>query len=268
MQPSSHVMDDLLAPVRAGDYTRFLCIQLAPPAARPALLALTAFSIELAQIAEQVSEAMLGHIRLAWWREALTEIEAAATPRRHPVVLALADIYATHPEIFPLLHHMIEAREVDLDPELLPTIATWRAYLDHTAGALHLAWAMLLDPALDVPHRDRVVHEARAYAMVGLLHAIPYHARHGFQRFSAEQLQAANLAELAPSGALNRWALGLAEEALPMLTAQRWPRALRPMAGLAAATRLGVKKLRKAKGDPYRVAPSPFALVWRIWCAR
>lgn len=254
--------------VRAGDYTRFLCIQLAPPHARPALLAVSAFNIALAEIAEQVSEAMLGHIRLAWWREALAEIEAGAVPRQHPVVVALAGLYATHPDIFPLLHHMVAARAADLDPALLETEEAWQRYLDHTAGALHLIWAMLLDPALSDATRDRVVREARAYATAGLLRAIPYHTQQAVVRFSVERLHNAGLTQLTPSAALNIRVLEWAAEVSPLLGHERWPHALRPMAGLAAAARLNLKKLSVSAGNPYIVRPYILALVWQVWCAR
>ena len=70
-----------LRELRAADYERFLAIQLASAAKRPALYALTALNTELARIAETVSEPLLGHIRLAWWREALEELLGPSEPR-------------------------------------------------------------------------------------------------------------------------------------------------------------------------------------------
>ena len=79
-------MDDYCADlVRRLDYDRFLMSLFVPQTERPALLAVCALNAELAQVRSLVSEEMIGHIRLAWWQEAL---EAGAAPR---IVLA-----ATH----------------------------------------------------------------------------------------------------------------------------------------------------------------------------
>ena len=52
------------------DPDRYLCDLFAKPKAREGLFALHAFNHEVAKIRELVSEPMLGHIRLQWWREA------------------------------------------------------------------------------------------------------------------------------------------------------------------------------------------------------
>ena len=56
---------------RSGDPDRALAALFAPRETRADLLALYAFNVELARIAEQVTEPELGAIRLQWWREAL-----------------------------------------------------------------------------------------------------------------------------------------------------------------------------------------------------
>ena len=56
---------------RSGDPDRTLAALFAPRGCRADLFALYAFNVELARIAEQVSEPSLGAIRLQWWREAL-----------------------------------------------------------------------------------------------------------------------------------------------------------------------------------------------------
>ncbi|MFN3614649.1 MAG: squalene/phytoene synthase family protein, partial [Rubrimonas sp.] len=74
--------------VRRGDPDRFLAAMTAPPALRERLFALYAFNIEAAR-ATQLSEPMLGHIRLQWWREVLDAAFGGAEPRRHDVAQAL-----------------------------------------------------------------------------------------------------------------------------------------------------------------------------------
>lgn len=73
--------------VRRYDHDRFLTSLFAPAARREGLLALYAFNVEIAKTAEVVSEAMLGQIRLQWWREAIEALYAGAPPE-HEVALA------------------------------------------------------------------------------------------------------------------------------------------------------------------------------------
>ena len=56
----------------------------APPAARPGLMALYAFNLEIARAPWVASEPMLAEIRLRWWLDAIAEIydgQPAAPPR-------------------------------------------------------------------------------------------------------------------------------------------------------------------------------------------
>ena len=55
---------------KGGDPDRSLAVLFAPRESRASLFALYALNVELARIAEQVSEPDLGAIRLQWWREA------------------------------------------------------------------------------------------------------------------------------------------------------------------------------------------------------
>ncbi|RZK82982.1 MAG: hypothetical protein EOO66_25235, partial [Methylobacterium sp.] len=57
--------------VRAGDPDRYFATLFAPPAFRPHLFALYAFSLTIARVREAASNPMAGEIRLQWWRDAL-----------------------------------------------------------------------------------------------------------------------------------------------------------------------------------------------------
>ena len=71
--------------VRRNDKDRFLCSLFAIPTAREALFTLYAFNQEVSKTREMVSDTMLGHIRLQWWRDTLTEISQGKI-RKHEVV--------------------------------------------------------------------------------------------------------------------------------------------------------------------------------------
>ena len=72
--------------VRRQDRERYLTALFAPAERREDLFALYTFNHEVAKTAEVVSEAMVGRIRLQWWREAIAEIYDGR-PRAHGVVV-------------------------------------------------------------------------------------------------------------------------------------------------------------------------------------
>ena len=75
--------------VRKRDRDRYLATLYAPADVRPALFALHALDLELASVVATTTEALLGEIRLAWWREALAKLDTAPPPAQ-PVLMALA----------------------------------------------------------------------------------------------------------------------------------------------------------------------------------
>lgn len=76
--------------VRERDVDRYLSTLYAPALLRPALFALHALDLELAEVVRTTTEPMLGQIRLAWWREQLQALDTGARPA-HPVLASLAD---------------------------------------------------------------------------------------------------------------------------------------------------------------------------------
>ena len=250
--------------VRSGDYDRFLAIQLAPKAKRAALYAVTALHVEVARIAETVSEPLIGHIRLAWWREALEEIMAGQLPRNHPVMLALHVLHEEHAAVFTLLLSMVEARAADLDDALLVEEADWITYCDATAGGLHRAWAQILDAEAARADEVAIQAHARAYAMIGLVRAIPFMAQRGWARFPESRMRAHRLESLAPSEGLNRFIEQLVSEALQALSANVKGVGFLPLRGTVKLAKWHAKKLQKAGYNPYALRPDKLGPAWQI----
>ena len=258
---------ELIQHVRAGDYDRFLAIQLAPAQARLALYILTAFNLELARIAEAVNEPMLGAIRLAWWREALEEIMAGRNPRQHPLVAWLAELHREQAALFPLLLQMVDAREAEFAPELLASDVQWCAYLAGTAGALHRAWALVLKPGMPPEALAQVEKHAIAYAMTGLVRAIAFHTSRGWKRFSAERIAEFNLVGLHPSVVLTPFVERLLKEADESVEPSAPPpfwRGILPLKALSALAAQHRKTLRANSCDPYRNYSLKLWSVWRL----
>jgi len=155
----TETLDDL---VRRVDPDRWLASRfIADPAARSDVIALTAFNYELARVAGGVSNALMGEIRLTWWREAMDELALGKAPRKHPTVEAVAAA-----DLDPVaLAAMAEARLSDLDEAPLADESRVLAYVDATAGAWAVLAARRLDPSSD-PHA--VKGAARSYGLAGL----------------------------------------------------------------------------------------------------
>jgi phytoene synthase len=170
---SEQVFEPCEETIRRADYDRYAAALFAPKNVRPHLFALYAFNYEIAKTAEIVSQPLAGQIRLQWWRDAMEELRAGKT-RDHPVVHGLAEALRTHDLPQALFDQMIDAREMDFDETPFDTIASLKTYADSTSGNLMRLAARILDAGDDL---DRVAREAGiAYAIAGLLRAVPYHA--------------------------------------------------------------------------------------------
>ncbi len=80
--------------VRTHDPDRFLAALFIPAPAREALLSLLALNVELANIHYATREEMIGHIRHAWWQEAVDALYEGQPPKEQPVLQALAPVIA------------------------------------------------------------------------------------------------------------------------------------------------------------------------------
>lgn len=174
-----------LEEVRAHDHDRFLTLFFAPPAKRPALTALYAFNIEIARIAELVTEPMMGHIRLQWWRETLEGLPRGET-RGHAAAVALHEAGG-----IPLdkLQILIDARERDLSDDAFVNIGALEAYAEETSSALMMIAAEILAGEGEAQSAAAAIrHAGIAYALTGILRALPLHASQGRLFLPADSL--------------------------------------------------------------------------------
>lgn len=162
--------DEVDVHVRRSDPDRWLAARLVADAGdRTNLMALYALDDELARIAPQVSQPMLGEVRLAWWAEAL-EAAATGSVRGHPVLQAVAPALRSGALSPAVLGEIVEARHLDLDPEPFPDEAALLAYIDATAGALMRAATVLLDPGAPP---QTVLSAGRAWGWATLMRSGP-----------------------------------------------------------------------------------------------
>ena len=210
--PDPRRLSAVAALVRRHDRDRFQTALFAPAGRREALFALYAFNYEIARVRETVSEPVLGQIRLQWWRESIAAAFEDGPVRGHIVVEPLTAAIRTHGLTRAHFDRLIDAREGDLDEAPLVSLADLESYAEATSARLvYLALESLgvRDPAAE----RAAFHIGIAYALAGLLRAIPYRTRIGRPLVPAEIAVAASR-HLASARAQRR---AITRSALPAL---------------------------------------------------
>ena len=239
------------------DRERWLAASIAPAPERARLAVLIAFNAEVARTRDVVTEAMLGLIRLQWWRETVSAA-AAGTPRAHPVAEGLAALFPEGRVAEADLIALIDARERDLESEGLATLGDFLAYTDATAGMFNRIALELLGVDGESA-RTAARHVARAVAIAGQLRSVAANAARGrilLPRafLGGHGVSIAGLLAGRPEANLAAAARELAAIALGNLAAARAMRAEVPRAALpvlATARFAGhhLKRLEKARYD-------------------
>ena len=153
--------------LRADDHDRFLVTLHAPKAHRRGLTALYALNVEIAKTRFVVSEAALGEIRLAWWREAVADLSLGKV-RRHDVLEVLSDCTLDEASTLAL----IEARSVDLYDEPMDDMEALITYAVNTSGQLEGIAAALMGSDIDGQVSARKV--GAAWALTGMMRSLPH----------------------------------------------------------------------------------------------
>jgi phytoene synthase len=265
--------------VRQRDPARYLCALFAPIDTRQQLFALIAFHHELAQAVDRVSEPMLAHIRLAWWREVVAEISQGES-RRHDVVESLATAQVLNRRLSSAaLISMIDAREHDIEATQPTNIAEFIEFAQKPAGALAAAMLDCLG-VMDDADRQAALSAATAWAMAGQLQSLAFHAGHNHMVLPSDVLAAHHLTakEITSGRDDDRLRAAVAEISAaitPWLQKSRaCPRQARPIGYLAILAQRRLKRFAALKHNPFAAALQQpdqgaiFALTWRAWTGR
>jgi 15-cis-phytoene synthase len=274
------------AALRESDRDRWLACLFAPEAAQPHLFALYAFNAEVARIRDHVSQPILGEMRLQWWIDALDSLdggEPRGDLRAHPVADALLATIESRGLPRQLLLDALEARRFDLYEDPAADMAFLDRYCDETCSALFALAARIVgaDPAGNATAEDSLSlaaqHGGRAYAIVGLLRALPWHvaqrrcylpedvlARHGLtpRAVFARGDNSAVAAVLAEMRALARDNLAKAKQGVSSL-----PESDREAFRLLALPELYLRAMERRDYDPYEtlVDIPPWRRQWALW---
>jgi len=166
----------LAVDLQRNDRDRFQTALFAPGERRDALFALYAFNFEVARLREVTREPMIGRIRLQWWRDAIAEIYSGGPSRRHDVVEALAGSVRDHRLSRAHFDTLLDARELDLAEEAPESMEALEAYAEGTSASLVSLALEVLD-VRGAPAHGVGTSVGIAYALSGLLAAVPFHAR-------------------------------------------------------------------------------------------
>jgi len=261
--------------VRRHDRDRYLAALFAPVERRTAVMALYAFNHEIAKTREVVTEPLLGRIRLQWWREAIAEAYAGGNVRAHEVMTPLAAAIRQHRLSREHFDAIIEARELDLAEAPPTTLAALEQYCAATSGGLQCLVLEILET-----RNDDSMEAARevgiAYALTGLIRAIPFHARARRHFLPAEitsevGLDLDTLLELRASPALTAAVERLAERARQHLVTARSRRRHLPSTALPALLPARVaagylKDIEAVRGNVFdpRLVASASRTAWRL----
>lgn len=223
--------------LQRGDPDRMMSVMSAPVAARPALIALYAFNLEVSRAPWVTKETMIAEMRLQWWRDVLAEIAAGGVVRAHEVVEPLAHVLDA--EGAAILDQLIVARRWDIYRDPFEDEAHFESYLQSTSGGLMWAAARALGAEAG---ETAIRNTGFAMGVANWLKAVPMLEAQGCIPLLDGRPQA--VARLAQLGLSRLGGAGYDRRAVPALRAAWQTRAL----------------LQQARRHPERVAQGALAL--------
>jgi phytoene synthase len=263
---------------RAGEPDRYLAALLAPAPQRAALLALAAFTTELARIPRRaVREPFMGEVRLQWWRDALALPEAESAG--HAVADGVRRAARRHGLPAALLGGMIDARASELLAAPFDDDIALYDFLQRSEGA-HFDLACRVTGYSARPDIEAASATAgRAYGLARLLLGLPRSLALGRVPLAQTQIAAAGLtAQELLAGAAGDKAEALVRAHIAQIRgslaeARRLARALPRPARLAflplALVGSYVRLLERQGREALRAAPEivPLTRVWKVGMA-
>jgi phytoene synthase len=166
------IAGEVRARAREGAIDHYLAALLAPRDVRDDLIAVAALVAELARIPATVREAMMGEIRLQWWRDALPALQRG-DPTGHPVADRFGVAMRRHGLPASLVVGMTEARAFDLYPDPMPDETALMGYITKTQGAAFALAARVLGAEDRGAAGAAIAAAAQAYGRARVLAGLP-----------------------------------------------------------------------------------------------
>jgi NADH dehydrogenase [ubiquinone] 1 alpha subcomplex assembly factor 6 len=150
-----------------------------PQSSRDAYLAIRAFNVDVARVADTTSTPTIGMMRMQFWRDTVTKA-LAGTPPKEPVAILLAkaaeELHARSGGKARLskswFHRIIRTREQHLSNPPYPTLAALETYAENTYSTLlYLTLSALPQASLTTDHIAS--HIGKAMGITAVLRGIP-----------------------------------------------------------------------------------------------
>lgn len=161
--------------LRTTDWNRYISVLYAEKAHRPGLFALYAFNAEIARVRQMISDPMPGEIRLQWWRD-LLKGQGHGDVSANPNAAALSRTIERYNLPVSALEAMIDARVFDLYDDPMPSLNDLEGYAGETTSAVFQLAALILNNGEEAATATVAGHAGVAYALTGLMRALPHHA--------------------------------------------------------------------------------------------
>ncbi|VFR29202.1 Phytoene synthase [plant metagenome] len=246
-----------------------------PPERRRAITALYAFCREVDDVVDEVSDASVARIKLAWWREQIAAMYAGRAD--HPVTRALAPHLETCHITQARLQAIIDGMEMDLDQTRYLDWPGLRKYCWHAAGVVGELSAGVFgydDPATLV-YADKL---GLAFQMTNIIRDVGDDARRGriylpiedLQRFDVKAAEILNGTHSDRFEALMRFqaerARGLYREAMQALP-ESDRRKQRPGLMMAAIYHALLEEIEDERFQvlEQRISLTPLRKLWLAW---
>ena len=171
------------------DKDRYLASLFIKGAQRGALWALYALNYELAKTREVVTETQLGQMRLIWWRDQIKPLCEGAEPPSNEILTALHGAIQAYALPYEAFEQLIYAREFDLEDTPPASLEGLENYARYTHAPLMQLTEKVLGEA--APTDDL----AAAYALTGIIRAVPSHAAQRRCYLTADLMAQAGLSE-------------------------------------------------------------------------
>jgi len=272
------VTDDAIrqstAIVRSRDPDRYLADLLAPAAARPHLLVLHAFALEVADIRRKVTQPTLGEIRLKWWEQALRGDHGG-----NPLAAALEATITRFALPLAAFDNLLQARVFDLYDDPMPSLNDLEGYAGDTESALMQLGALILAGGRDPGTATVAGLAGVAVALTRLLRVLPRNAADGQSLLPADLLARHGGLAAGITAAESAPAIRATVDDLKALARRRldearasWDaaqRALLPAFLPAATVALYLRRMDRPGFDPLRDQAdiTPFRRQWTLWRA-
>jgi len=168
-----------LTPYRTSDAPSHILQTFIPPSSRDAYLAIRAFNVDVARVADTTSTPTIGMMRMQFWRDTVTKA-LAGTPPKEPVAILLAraaeDLHARSGGKSRLsknwFHRIITTREQHLSNPPYPTLAALEQYAENTYSTmLYLTLSAIPQASLTTDHIAS--HIGKAMGIAAVLRGIP-----------------------------------------------------------------------------------------------